>query len=250
MSKKNKLLIAAAVIAVLLLVASGVARCSLAQKDEPPEEPAIEAKAEQAEEQAAVEIEEVQAESAPDEASGLEALVGTSWTADDGSPATLSILMGAFVEMTEGQTSVTYWTIDSEEEGDAGITSVILASKSPAEAAAPTVVTISRDGGATVIKSDALAHPYKQVQTNARALSFSGVTGDLEEAMGADIAKIEAAVSERAAAVSPSATRAVWDGEAWIDYANDMATTTFTLEDGAATMVSVTRKADGTIEAL
>lgn len=68
--------------------------------------------------------------------------------------------------------------------------------------------------------------------------------------MEVDAAKIEAAVSVRAAAVSPSATRAIWDAEAWIDYANNAATTTFTLDDGASTMISVTRSSDGTIEAL
>ena len=83
-----------------------------------------------------------------------------------------------------------------------------------------------------------------------RSLHFTGVTSKLEEAMGIDAAKIEAAVSTRAAAVSPSATRAIWDAEAWIDYANNAATTTFTLDDGASTMISVTRSSDGTIEAL
>ena len=68
--------------------------------------------------------------------------------------------------------------------------------------------------------------------------------------MEVDAAKIEAAVSVRAAAVSPSATRASGDAEAWIDYANNAATTTFTLDDGASTMISVTRSSDGTIEAL
>lgn len=68
--------------------------------------------------------------------------------------------------------------------------------------------------------------------------------------MGADASKIEAAVSARAAAVSPNAERAIWDAEVWIDYANNVATTSFTLDDGASTMISVTRAADGTIEAL
>ena len=43
MSKKNKLMLAAAVIAVLLLVGSGVARCSLAREDVEGTNAAIEA---------------------------------------------------------------------------------------------------------------------------------------------------------------------------------------------------------------
>ena len=118
------------------------------------------------------------------------------------------------------------------------------------DAASPVLVSVSSDGADTVLRSDALACTYRQVQVGDRSLHFTGVTSKLEEAMGADAAKIEAAVSARAAAVSPGATRAVWDAEAWIDYANNAATTTFTLDDGASTMISVTRASDGTIEAL
>ena len=119
-----------------------------------------------------------------------------------------------------------------------------------ADAASPILVSVGSDGADTVLRSDILACAYKQVQLGDRTLHFTGVTSKLEEAMGVDAAKIKAAVSTRAAAVSPGATRAIWDAEAWIDYANNAATTTFTLDDGASTMISVTRSSDGTIEAL
>ena len=212
MTRKNKLMLAAAIVAAVLLVGSGVARCTLAQNGTTEGRIAVESA-----EEAAVENPQSETDIADGEAnSGIESLVGTSWVGVDDATRSLSIVKGAFVETKDGGTEVTYWTLDDEE----------------------------------LLRSDALACAYRQVQVGDRSLSFTGVTSKLEEAMGIDAAKIEAAVSARAAAVSPSATRAIWDAEAWIDYANNAATTTFTLDDGASTMISVTRSSDGTIEAL
>ena len=247
MSKKNKLMLAAAVIAVLLLVGSGVARCSLAREEVETTDAAIEA----------VEKEESSAsqQGAPAEeravtTAGLEALVGTSWTGIEDPTYTLSIVKGAFVEAKDGQTSVTYWTLDTEDANDTTVTATVLASKSLTDAASPYLVSVATEGADTILRTDALACSYKKMLLGERTLSFTGVTSKLEEAMGVEAAKIEAAVSARAAAVSPNASRAIWDAEAWIDYANGAATTTFTLDDGASTMISVTRSSDGTIEAL
>lgn len=242
MSKKNKVMIALAAAAVVLLIGSGVARCTLvnASDDQPQELSSTE---QQASSQAASSGTSGSEGAAP---LGLESLVGTSWVGTSDPTRTLSIVKGAFVEKTGDETQVTYWTIDSEDEG----TSTILASKSMSEAATPMVVIVSDTGSAITIKSDALACEYQQVQGGARTLYFSGVTSKLAESMGCDASEIEAAVSARVAAVSPSCERAVWDAEVWIDYASNTATTTFTLDDGASTIVSVTRASDGTIEAL
>lgn len=248
MSKKNKLMLAAGVIAVLLLVGSGVARCSLAREDVENTNSAIEAVEK---EEAPTSQQGTPAEGHADTTAGLEALVGTSWTGIEDPTYTLSIVKGAFVEAKDGQTSVTYWTLDTEEEAtDTTVTATVLASKSLTEAASPSLVTVATEGADTVLRTDALACSYKKVLLGERTLSFTGITSKLEEAMGVETAKIEAAVSARAAAVSPNASRAIWDAEAWIDYANGAATTTFTLDDGASTMISVTRSSDGTIEAL
>lgn len=247
MSKKNKLMLAAAVIAVLLLVGSGVARCSLVREDAESTNSVIEAVEK---EESSASKQGAPAEEHADMTAGLEMLIGTSWTGIEDPTYTLSIVKGAFVEAKDGQTSVTYWTLDTEEATDTTLTATVLASKSLTDAASPSLVTVATEGADTVIRTDALACPYKKVLLGERTLSFTGVTSKLEEAMGVEAAKIEAAVSARAAAVSPNASRAIWDAEAWIDYANGAATTTFTLDDGASTMISVTRASDGTIEAL
>ena len=241
MTRKNKIMLAAAIVAAVLLVGSGVARCTLAQNGATEGRIAVESA-----EEAAVENPQSETDAANGEAnSDIESLIGTSWVGVDDATRSLSIVKGAFVETKDGSTEVTYWTLDSEEPLSSGIEATVLASKSMTDAANPILVSVSSEGADTVLRSDALACAYRQVQVGDRSLHFTGVTSKLEEAMG-----IEAAVSTRAAAVSPSATRAIWDAEAWIDYANNAATTTFTLDDGASTMISVTRSSDGTIEAL
>ena len=251
MTRKNKIMAAAAAVALLLLVGSGVARCTLATEGIQEAESAEAVLQEEADVK-----EEEQAEAADidetadiDEVSGLAGLVGTSWVGADDPTLTLAIVDGAFVEGKEGSNTVTYFTVDSEEESDGDITATVLASKSMTEAS-PVLVTVHEEAGRTLIESDALAAKYASVQTEPKSLSFTGVTSKLEESLGVDAAKVEAAVASRAAAVSPDAARAIWDAEVWIDFANSTATTSFTLDDGAATIVSVTRNADGSIEAL
>lgn len=246
MSRKNKIMLVAAIIAVLLLVGSGIARCTLATEDVQEAEQAEEVTREQQD------LEESRSDDpvSIEEASSFDALIGTSWVGVDDPTFTLAIVDGAFVEGKDGVNTVTYFTIDSEEEKDGAITATVLASKSMTEAASPVLVTVYEEAGRTLIKSDALSCVYASVQTEPKTLSFSGVTSKLEESLGVDAAKVEAAVASRAAAVSPDAARAIWDAEVWVDFANNTATTSFTLDDGASTIVSVTRNADGTIEAL
>lgn len=246
MTRKNKIMAAAAAIALLLLVGSGVARCTLATEGTQEAESAEAVLQEEADVK-----EEAESETAHiDEVSGLAGLVGTSWVGADDPTLTLAIVDGAFVEGKEGSNTVTYFTVDSEEESNGDIAATVLASKSMTEAASPALVTVYEEAGRTLIESDALATTYASVQTETKSLSFTGVTSKLEETLGVDAAKVEAAVASRAAAVSPDAARAIWDAEVWIDFANDTATTSFTLDDGASTIVSVTRNADGSIEAL
>lgn len=250
MTRKNKIMLATAMAALVLLAGSGIARCSLAHEDIEETESAVEAieQVEGAEEGSSQEP--GSADSTSGEANALRDFIGTSWVGADDPARTLAIVDGAFVEGADSQNTVTYWTLDSEEDADGTFTATVLASKSMNDAASPALVTITQDGGNTYIKSDVLSCTYKQVQAGAHTLQFAAITDELADSMGVEVSKIEAAVSSRAASVSPTATKATWDKEVWIDYVGGTATTSFTLDDGASTLVSVTRNTDGTVEAL
>lgn len=88
MTRKNKIMAAAAAIALLLLVGSGVARCTLATEGIQEAESAEAVLQEEADVK-----EEAQAEAAHiDEVSGLAGLVGTSWVGADDPTLTLAIV--------------------------------------------------------------------------------------------------------------------------------------------------------------
>lgn len=78
---------------------------------------------------------------------------------------------------------------------------------------------------------------------------MTGIDGRLPEALGADAGAIEEAVARKAAEVSPQATGATWDKEVWLDYAGNLASTTFTLDDPASTVVTVVSRG-GSLEAM
>ena len=63
------------------------------------------------------------------------------------------------------------------------------------------------------------------------------------------LAAIEEAVAGKAAEVSPQAAGATWDKEVWLDYAGNVASTTFTLDDPASTVVTVVSRG-GSLEAM
>ena len=78
---------------------------------------------------------------------------------------------------------------------------------------------------------------------------MTGIDERLPEALGANAAEIEDAVARKAAEVSPQAAGASWDKEVWLDYAGNVASTTFTLDDPASTVVTVVSHG-GSLEAM
>lgn len=244
MSKKNKVMLALAIGAILILIGSGVARCTLQQDQSPASEGSVTT-------EIAPASQEGQASSRESSMGSLESLIGTTWVAEDDPAATLSIVRGAFIESVGDASSVTYWTLEDEATEGNVVSARISAAKSMTDAQALSLVSVTtKEDGSHALACDALAHVYVMAKTEVRQIQFANVTDKLAESMGAEASKIEAAVSARAATISPSAKTASWDAEVWCDFAANTATTTFTLDDGAASIVSVTRTADGTIEAI
>ena len=247
MKKRNIVTLVIASIAVMTLIGAGVARCSMSTPSETPEEIAQETL--QGETEAGASLEETEIEVAS--AEGIRSLFGTSWKAVDDSTCTLSIVDGAFIEKTADATSVTYWKLDSESTEGGALTAFITCAK---EANGATEGRIAKVEGmqsdVKKISCDALAHTYESVRTTPKQITFRNVTPELASTFGANEAEVKEAVAARASAVSPDANNAAWDGEVWIDCFNKSATTTFTLDDAAATIISLTKDSNGHLEAL
>lgn len=253
MSKKNRVALAAAIAAMVILIGSGVARCAMTPAPEPqdtqPQETA--ARISGSEQSDAPQGAERPSNETQRGDCTIESLVGTTWTAEDDPASTLALIQGTLVEGTGADTKVTYYTVDDEQAQDSSLICMLSASTSPTEAARQSIIKFTYEDGLPVkVESDLLSHAYVIAKGDVGDISFANVTSQLEESMGANAAAIEASVASRAKAISPTAKTASWDKEVWVDFAANTATTTFTLDDGAPTIISVTRTADGAVEAL
>lgn len=248
MSKKNKVALVAAIAAVVMLIGSGLARCTMVPAPDSQGAQPLDAVNQSADGSPSGAHQE--GEGAQEGERSIASLVGTTWVAEDDPAATLALIQGAMVEGTGADTKVTYFTVDDEQAQESTLVCMLSASASPSESPRQSIIKFTYENGLPVtVESDLLSHAYTIAKGEGADISFANVTSQLEESMGADAKDIEASVAARAHAISPTAKTASWDKEVWIDFAANTATTTFTLDDGASTIISVTRTADG-IEAL
>ena len=247
MNGKTKIVAAVAAGAVALTIGAGAARCSMNAPDaqNAPQEQASgkqdDAKANQSSQQA------------PDERllseSEFSSLANTSWTSRDGA-SKLSITKDALIERTADFASVIYYTVSDEKTDAAGLSVTLSASEDIAVPGADTVVRIENEGASTTLTCDLLKATYIQDAKTQIALSMAGDVQDLCTLTGKNEADFESILETFAKAHSPYATSASWDKEVWIDYGAHSTLTTFTLDDAASTIVTVSVSQDGAMEAV
>lgn len=239
MQGKTRVMAAVAAGALVVALGAGAARCAIAPQ-ESPQEQAPPAKA------GALEGAGSETEKA---ASGTEALWNTVWTGTEDPTATLRIVEGAMVESDGGTERA--WFFSAEEPSEAGgVLSVPIDVKGTGDKAGGlSLIQVSGDGDARTLACDLLAQAYVPQRERGGAFFVTGIDGRLSEALGADAAAIEDAVAGKAAEVSPQAAGAAWDKEVWLDYAGNVASTTFTLDDPASTVVTVVSRG-GSLEAM
>ena len=239
MQGKPKVMAAVAAGALVVALGAGAARCAIAPQEGAQDSP-------QGQAQPAT----GGADAATGKAtSGAEALWNTTWTGADDPTATLRIVEGAMVESSGG--SERAWFFSAEEPSEAGgVLSVPIEVKGTGDKAGGlSLIRVSGDGDARILACDLLTQAYAPQREREGAFSVTGIDGRLSEALGADVASIEEAVARKAAEVSPQAAGASWDKEVWLDYAGGVASTTFTLDDPASTVVTVVSRG-GSLEAM
>ena len=239
MQGKSRAMAAVAAGALVVALGAGAARCAIA-----PQEGAQDSPQEQAQQAAAG------ADAATVKApSGAEALWNTAWTGADDPTATLRIVEGAMVESAGGTERA--WFFSAEEPSEAGgVLSVPIEVKGTGDKAGGlSLVQVSGDGDNRILACDLLTQAYAPQKAREGAFSVTGIDGRLPEALGTDAGAIEEAVARKEAEVSPQAAGASWDKEVWLDYAGNVASTTFTLDDPASTVVTVVSRG-GSLEAM
>lgn len=249
MKRKNKILAGLAIGAVALAIASGAVRCSASDQETSVQEP----REEQALERALVgpQDEGAPADGRDDAQGGFADLKNTKWESEDGKSA-LSIIEGALIEAKEDGTSILYYTIKGETRDGDSLTATLSTSATMTgdEEETVAVVRSTPEGGREIV-CDKLACKYKQMPARvAGPITLEGTTDDLYDIMGKSEGEISGAITEQVKASTPSATVATWGKEVWIDYASGTRVTNFTLNDAAATIVSVQVDSAGKIGVL
>lgn len=239
MQGKSRVMAAVAAGALVVALGAGAARCAIA-----PQEGAQDSPQGQAQPAAAG------ADAATGKASsGAEALWNTVWTGADDPTATLRIVEGAMVESSGGTERAWFFSAEEPTEAD-GVLSVPIDVKGTGDKAGGlSLIQVSGSGDARTLACDLLTQAYTPQKVRGGAFSVTGIDGRLSEALGADSADIEDIVARKAAEVSPQAAGASWDKEVWLDYAGNVASTTFTLDDPASTVVTVVSRG-GSLEAM
>lgn len=239
MQGKSRVMAAAAAGALVAALGAGAARCAVAPQESPQEQapPATAGAPEGA------------GSETGKAASGAEALWNTAWTGADDPTATLRIVEGAMAESSGGTERA--WFFSAEEPSEAGgVLSVPIEVKGTGDKAGGlSLIQVSGDGDARALACDLLTQAYAPQKAQDGAFSVTGTDGRLPEALGADADAIEEAVAGKAAEASPQAAGATWDKEVWLDYAGNVASTTFTLDDPASTVVTVVSRG-GSLEAM
>ena len=239
MQGKSRVMAAVAAGALVVALGAGAARCAIAPQESPQE---------QAPSATAGAPEGTGSETGK-ATSGAEALWNTAWTGADDPTATLRIVDGAMVESSGGAERA--WFFSAEEPSEAGgALSVPIDVKGTGDKAGGlSLIQVSGDGDARTLACDLLTQAYVPQKAQDGAFSVTGTDDRLSEALGADAAAIDEAVAGKAAEVSPRATGATWDKEVWLDYAGNVASTTFTLDDPASTVVTVVSRG-GSLEVM
>ena len=236
MQGKSRVMAAVAVGALVVALGAGAARCAIAPQEGAQDSPQGQAQPAAAGADAAT----------GKAASGAEALWNTAWTGADDPTATLRIVEGAMVESSGGTERA--WLFSAEEPTEAdGVLSVPIDVKGTGDKAGGlSLIQVSGSGDARTLACDLLTQAYTPQKVRGGAFSVTGIDS---EALGADSADIEDIVARKAAEVSPQAAGASWDKEVWLDYAGNVASTTFTLDDPASTVVTVVSRG-GSLEAM
>ena len=226
--KRGKVIAVAAAGALVVLLASTIARCAVAGP----------AGAGQGAGGSAPEQAQQQAGPAEAAASTLEAAAGTSWVAEDGSGATLQVTDRSLVESaTDGTVSALAYSAADEAEAD-GQAIVTLTLE---DGSAATLIVTLEDGEPAAVASDAFsaAPSYVASEGGGGPFEVTGLDERYLELVGGDEDALRAAIGAYAARRSPQASSASFDGEVFLDLASGMVSATFHLDDNASTIVTV-----------
>lgn len=229
--ERRKRTAAIALAAVLALgIGAGLARCAAVHAQ--PEEP-------QAQETAATDASTAQETAPEDDAQdALAILQSHAWQAEGDPSVTVEFRDGSFVE-----TDATGVHVTAMEVTDASETSLdVRLVRDGGEGEVKTTIELSGKEGSWKLSSDGFlcAHTYVETTPHKEAVAVEGVTEPYTTLIEGRADELALAIAAYCRAHAPTATRATFDGEVYLDTNDDVVTATFHCNDAAATILQVT----------
>ena len=229
--ERRKRTAAIALAAVLALgIGAGVARCAAVHGQQEDQ---------QAQEAAATDAGTTQETAPEDDAQdALAILQSHAWQAEGDPAVTVEFRDGSFVETDASGVHVTAMEVTGSSETSLDVRLV----RDGGEGEAKTTITLSGKEGSWKLSSDGFscAHTYVETTPHKEAVAVEGVTEPYTTLIEGRIDELALAVAAYCRAHVPTATRATFDGEVYLDTNAGAVTATFHCDDAAATILQVT----------
>ena len=240
MQKKNKVMLAAAVGMVAIVIGSTAVRCSIAHTVEEGAQSEAQAPAESvAQDAGSAGI--ADPASAADESEEIAKLLqGNVWQAEGAPERTIEFREGSFVESDGASVKLTVFDVKQAGEGNGQKHLDIDFMREGDPYATSASIIVEEQDGALAVASDAFAVEPRYVQGKAAgtAVSVSGLAEPYTGLIDGKAAELASAVGSWCAAHAPSATTASFDGEVYLDVRGGRVSATFHLDDAASTIVT------------
>lgn len=235
MQKKNKVMLAAAVGMVAIVIGSTAVRCSIAHTVE-----------ESAQSEAQAPVESI-AQDAGGTASAADAsqeiaklLQGNVWQAEGAPEKTIEFREGSFVESDGASVKLTVFDAKEAGEGNGQKHLDIDFMREGDPCTTPASIIVEERDGVLAVASDAFAVESRYVQGKpaGTAVSVSGLAEPYTGLIDGKAGELASVVGSWCAAHAPSATAASFDGEVYLDVRGGRVSATFHLDDAASTIVT------------
>lgn len=243
MERRQKIILALAIGAVLILIGSTVVRCSMTGSDQVGHDVPAEASTGSDSGEAAptgVSAEASDQKLPTSEIDALGVLKGNAWASEDGK-STIAFKDGRYVESDGVASNMTTFDVSTVTK-ETGQTSIMLKLDMADGSTKDSLVLLRQDNlGACTVSSDdfTLEKTYHQGTANQSPLAVEGVNDEFRELLGGTTDALDTAISDYAHAHVPTATKAAWDQALVVDYASGTVSANFTCDDTAKTVLTV-----------
>lgn len=240
MQKKNKIMLAAAIGMVAVVIGSTAVRCSIAHTVEESAQADTQSPVESAVQDAGSAA-TADTASATDKAEEIAKLLqGSVWQAEGAPEKTIEFRDRSFVESDGTSVKLTVFDVKEAGEGNGQKHLDIDFMREGDPCNTPASIIVEERDGILTVASDAFAVEARYVQGKpaGTTVSVSGLAEPYTDLIDGKTGELASAVGSWCASHAPSATTASFDGEVYLDVRGGRVSATFHLNGAASTIVT------------